>query len=138
MMRMMARLFLTLALGAILLAPFTYGQGISQLRVSIPFSFIAAGRTFPAGTYTFTRTKPGTITLAGVEDSKLNVNLPILTSLARSGAGDDPLVAFDKPGHENVLSEVWLPGREGALVHEEKGEHQHAIVRLVPNNSGSH
>jgi hypothetical protein len=127
------RIALAVGFAAILTVPFAYSQS-SSLRVNVPFKFGAAGKTFPSGEYSFTKGKPGTVVMTGA-DSKAATSLTVITSLARSGPSDDHLLAFDKVGSERILSEVWIPGREGALVNASRGEHQHEVVKLAPRSS---
>ena len=49
----------------------------------------------------------------------------------------DHLLAFDKVGDQRILSEVWLPDHEGALVHATPGEHTHEIIRLSAKGGGT-
>lgn len=117
-------------LAVFLLAPIANGQSRPSLRVNVPFGFKAAGKDLPAGTYLFGKNNNGLISLSST-DRAINLRMAVITSLARSSAGDDHLVAFDKVGEERILSEVWLPGQDGALVHSEPGDHKHELVRLV-------
>lgn len=117
-------------LAIFLLAPIANGQSRPSLRVNVPFGFKAAGKDLPAGTYLFGKDNNGSISLSSA-DRVINLRMPVITSLARSSAGDDHLLAFDKVGDARVLSEVWLPGQDGVLVHSEPGEHKHELVRLV-------
>ena len=131
MNRLATRFTMTAALAVILLAQIAYGQATSGvLRVVVPFGFTAAGKEFPTGTYLFKREGSGRITVSSTS-GKTSAVLTVITSLARSSDADDHLLAFDKVGDARVLSEVWLQGKEGALVHSTPGEHEHEIVRLV-------
>lgn len=124
------RMSLLTAVAATVSLPLAYAQNPSTLRVKIPFDFIARGRGFPAGNYVLTRNNSGSLSLADQDGATLMV-LPVITSIARSSAADDHLLAFDKVGRNRYLSEVWLPGREGAVVFMQKGEHEHEVIRLV-------
>ncbi len=119
---------------ALLISTAAFGQNSSSLKVNIPFAFTAGGKVFQPGNYVFVKPKTGSIVLSS-DDGRTNMNLPIITSLARSGPNDDHLLAFDKVGDQRVLSEVWLPGKEGAMVFMEKGEHEHQLIKLVPEKS---
>jgi hypothetical protein len=127
--KVLGRIVPVLALCAVTAATPGFGQQ-KQLRVPIPFAFEAGGKKLPSGTYRFVRAeRSGEITLsdaAGVAQVKLLT----ITLLARGGPQDDHLLAFDKVGEERVLSEVWLPEVDGALVFATKGEHGHEIIRL--------
>jgi hypothetical protein len=128
---------LTLALIAGAIVSAAFGQDLGAgLRLTVPFEFTAAGKTLPAGEYVFRHSLGSS--LITVENAKATVvaKLMIVTSLARSSDGDDHLLAFDKIGDKKILSEVWLQGRQGALVNSQQGEHEHEIIRLVGANRG--
>jgi hypothetical protein len=108
--------------------PGAYAQEGSTLRVSVPFNFTANGTACPAGEYSF-KHQQGAIDLTD-RSGNVHVFMPVITSIARSSEHDDHLLAFDKVGGERILSEVWLPGNQGALVQVTKGEHEHDLVRL--------
>jgi len=118
-------------LAVMLLAQIAYGQATAGvLRVAVPFSFTAAGKEFPTGTYLFKREGSGRISVSSAS-GKATALLAVITLLARSSDADDHLLAFDKVGDARVLSEVWLQGKDGALVHSTPGEHEHEVVKLV-------
>lgn len=122
-------------LSAALLAQLALGQSTGTLRAKVPFEFAAGGKTFAAGSYVFTRGKGMNTVVLSSADGKSSINLPVITLLARSSPADDHLLAFDKVGDGKVLSEVWLPGQDGLLVHSTPGEHKHEVVRLVADRA---
>ena len=124
---------ITAGLAAILLvpgayAPSAYAQQSRTLRVKVPFAFTAHGTACPAGEYSF-KHQNGAINLTD-SSGKVQILMPVLTSIARSNDADDHLLAFDKVGGDRILSEVWLPGTQGALVQATPGEHEHDLVRI--------
>jgi len=40
----------------------------------------------------------------------------------------DAHVVFDKIGNAYVLSELWLPGEDGLLLHVTKEKHEHKVI----------
>jgi hypothetical protein len=129
---LMARTWTAVLLAASFLLSIAYAQN-SELRVNVPFAFVAAGKSFPSGKYKFTKGM-GTLVMTNA-DGKQSTNLPVITNLARSGPSDDHLLAFDKIGEERILSEIWLPKQEGALVYATKSEHKHEVIKLVQPGS---
>ena len=117
------------ALAAIVSVPLAFAQGSRVLRVNVPFAFVAQEKTCPAGVYTFSQAQGHRLLMSNPE-ARLSVSLPVVTALARSSSEDDHVLAFDKVGDQRILSEVWLPERDGALVHITQGEHSHEIIRL--------
>lgn len=124
------RITLAAGLAVMLLASIAYGQNRFSLRVNVPFGFQAAGKNLPAGTYFFKKEDRGAIILSST-DSVINLRMPVITSLARGTAGADQQLAFDKVGEKRILSEVWLPGEDGARVNTSASEQKHEVVRLV-------
>ena len=105
----------------------TFAQG-SGARVDIGFSFHAAGRVLPAGSY---RIAPGAADSIIVESEKVaadRVILPIITLLGRHDLDREPELIFDKLNGQLHLSEVWLPGRDGYCLLTTKGPHEHHVV----------
>lgn len=112
--------------------PLAHAQSAAGLRVSVPFDFVAGGKSMPAGEYVFTKgTAPNIITMAS-SSGRETLHLRIVTSLARVSAEDEHLLAFDKIGGRRILSEVWLPNRQGAAVFTARGEHEHEVIKLIP------
>jgi hypothetical protein len=135
MKRLSIRLALAAAVAVIATIPLVHGQGANALRVNVPFDFLVDSRPCPAGVYNFTQSQ-GKVFMTNA-DGKLSLWLKVITELARSSDLDDHLLAFDKANDKRVLSEVWLPGRDGALVYIMPGEHTHEIVRLTSKPRGT-
>ena len=89
-----------LAPAVLALAAFATHPVMAQSQLKVPFSFIAAGKSYPAGAYTVTRDKNLGAVVLHAEDGAL-------TELAnRSGnAKDDPIVSltFDHVGSTYYL-----------------------------------
>jgi len=100
------------------------------LTINVPFPFLTAGKTHPAGEYrlsiseneaelTITPTKgPATVTL-------IETRLSAISSQEQSDR-----VVFDKVGNTYYLSEVWLPREDGFLVHAAKEAHTHHTMKI--------
>jgi len=101
------------------------------LVADIPFKFIAAGKTHDVGTYG----------LRVVEDQAAVELIPpkgagevmlVETRLAASSpAAVEGHLVFDKVGDTYTLSEMWVPGTDGFLLHATKEKHTHhtAVLR---------
>jgi hypothetical protein len=59
---------------------------------------------------------------------KASFVLPVITRLAALSVDEAKLV-FDKVGNSNVLSEIWVAGEDGYLVHITKGAHTHQVTK---------
>jgi hypothetical protein len=109
------------------------GQGSQSkpnVKAKIPFEFVAAGETLPAGTYTFKFSE----TRVQVVNHETNqaVFLPLLTRIAadKSDAGT-PKISFDTRDGKHFIEALWPAGEDGYLVHTVKGEHTHEIVKTM-------
>jgi hypothetical protein len=92
----------------------------------IGFSFVAGGKEMPAGRYSFEVTPAGPLMLRGPNGA--SGMLPVITTLGRHDKDLDPEFVFDKFEGKLLLSEVWIPGKDGLLVLATKGPHEHAVV----------
>ncbi|MCX6550094.1 MAG: hypothetical protein NTY02_03630 [Acidobacteria bacterium] len=100
-----------------------YAQKISA---DVAFPFVAAGKDVAAGMYSVEVTAAGPLVLTG--QSGLRIVLPIITSLARHAQDQESGFVFDKDSGKSVLSEVWMPGKDGMLVVATTKAHEHAVV----------
>jgi hypothetical protein len=81
-------------------------QVVDQIVVTIPFEFVVAGKTLPAGTY---RVNPvsddrwGGLILSGVENRASAIVLP---NEVESAPADKAHVSFETAGNEHFLSKI--------------------------------
>jgi cytochrome c553 len=124
--RLVALVFVT-----VFIVGWAFGQTGEAVRAEVPHEFTFASKVVPAGTYTFTVTKLG---LQMVSASGEMYRAPIMSWLAGPSQflGDGALV-FDKTGDSRVLSEVWIPGAEGILLHSVTKNHNHEVLLLSEN-----
>jgi hypothetical protein len=108
-----------------------YTQTEMALRVNIKFPFIVAGKTLPAGTYDIEKSPPDNVRIRAALAPKTEAGVLALF-ITRIAGGETPMalhqIVFDRTGDQYYLSEVWLPGQDGYLVHATKGEHTHIRV----------
>jgi hypothetical protein len=100
-----------------------YAQGSGA---AIGFPFVAGGKEMAAGKYSVEVTPAGPVMISGPGGAR--VILPVITSLGRHDRDTDAEFVFDKVDGKTVLSEIWIPGRDGLLVLATKGPHEHAVV----------
>lgn len=131
---------ITLSLLTLGMAVSVYGQTQAALTGNIPFEFSIGQKLLPAGTYRFTP-RPGTpwLTVAGPKEGKMTV--PVITRLAGDSFVREATLVFDNFENRRVLSEVWIPGEGGLLLHATPKGHTHETVigvisGLSPNLSG--
>ncbi len=102
--------------------------GVTGATADIPFSFIAEGKTLPAGPYEFMeRDNPTAIT---VRNSKTGESLivPVITLLGTQAEKETNIV-FDIVGNDHYLSEVRIADTDGYLLRATPGKHTHALVK---------
>ena len=100
-----------------------YAQSASA---EIPFPFVAAGKELPAGKYLVADASNFRLQLTGPTGD--GFFLAAITMLGRHDKDTDPEFVFDKVDGKAVLSEIWMPGKDGYLLADTKGPHAHAVV----------
>lgn len=84
----------------------TKGQGLDQVVVNIPYEFVVAGKTLPAGTYRVTRvsmTNPRALILNSLET---RASAYILATQVENSHTNKPEVSFEQVGGEYALSKI--------------------------------
>jgi hypothetical protein len=82
------------------------GQVSDQIEVNIPYEFVVAGKTLPAGTYRVNRlgdTNEETLVLSSL-DSRARVM--VLSTTVESTQADKPEVSFEQVGGQHFLSKI--------------------------------
>lgn len=126
---------MTLALGLIVLlaaGSALMGQAPARiLKAKIDFEFGVAGKVLPMGDYEFVVTGDGQV--VRVQGQGKSVEMAnVITRLAAEmhTTPQDAHLVFDVVGTNHFLSEVWIPGEDGYLVHSTKGAHTHKVVNI--------
>ncbi len=98
----------------------------TDMKAKIPFAFVAADTTLPAGDYQFTRVSDSTIKVTNMQTHK-SVLATVLTRLA---ATDHPtsVVSFDVVGDKHILETLSPMGDDGYLFAMTKEKHTHHKV----------
>ena len=81
-------------------------QARDQIVVTIPFEFVVAGKTLPAGTYKVNRvtdSDPRTLILHSFENRTSAIVLP---SEVEGGSADKVRVSFERAGGQYFLSKI--------------------------------
>jgi hypothetical protein len=110
----------------------SHAQGSdSTISSKIPFEFMVGDKAFPAGDYRFVY-QPRAVPALQIQgaDGKHHAGLTVIARLAKMHEGDAPKASFvfDKVGEKHYLSEIWMPGQDGYLVHASKNETGHDVV----------
>ncbi len=130
---MKMRTLFTLSLVTMLVASFAYAQK-PIAHAKIPFAFMVGKATLPAGEYDFVAdsTPEVVMRIMNVDKKSEAVFEPVITRLAAGmhTTPKDSHIVFDKVGDVYTLSEIWVPGEDGYLLHATKGKHEHHIVSV--------
>jgi hypothetical protein len=104
-----------------------FGQTSAGLRVEIPFAFTAGAKTLSPGMYTFSmRAGSGWLELQSAGGKGTPVS--IITALGGPSDFRDDTLVFDKTNGGRTLSEVWMRGADGVLVHRAPESHTHEML----------
>lgn len=122
----MKRLTLVVGLLGVLLAT-AFAQDLF-LHATIPFDFVAEGKTYPAGTYDFSAS--GNFVQMKNHDTKNSVQIKYLTRIATDEtAAGRVRISFDVQGGKHFIEALWPERGDGYFFSHVKGEHTHEIVR---------
>ena len=114
-------------------------EALAQGTFKVPFPFQAGELKLPKGEYWVTQKDDGHITLRQEATGK-EIQVPFTKRLAQpSPPLAEPQIVIDMVGNfapsyteyvtDYVLSEVWLPGADGFLVHAMKGAHKSQTIK---------
>jgi hypothetical protein len=126
---------MTLALG--LIALLAVGSGLTgqsaarTLKAKIGFEFTVGGKVLPMGDYEFVVTGDGQVVRVQGQGKAVEM-ANVITRLAGEmhTTPQDAHLVFDVVGTNHMLSEIWIPGEDGYLVHSTKGVHTHKVVNI--------
>lgn len=118
--------FVVLVLVAVVTVSPAFGQTGQGMRLEVPYAFTFASKKLPAGTYTFTmagsRLTVASATTGPASASIISaINGP--PELFREGS-----LVFDRADGSLILSEVWIPGVDGMLLHSVPKGHSRAVL----------
>jgi len=128
---MTRRMLLTIV--AVALVALGVGQVASaQIRYEfkVPFSFVAAGKTFAPGDYVLSPNLAGEVlTLESKVAKGGSVMLPVETRTAGQLAGRPAELVFDKLNGQVLLAELLGPQEDGYIVLVTKAKHTHETLK---------
>lgn len=103
-----------------------YAQSVEKITAEIGFPFVANGKDLPAGKYTLEVAQGMPVVL--IAANGLRTLVPVITSLGRHDQDPDSEFVFDKIDGKSVLSEIWMPKKDGMLVNAASKPHEHAVM----------
>ncbi|MGB7845969.1 MAG: hypothetical protein WBL63_10165 [Candidatus Acidiferrum sp.] len=82
------------------------GQAVDHVVANIPFEFVVAGKTLPAGTYTVQRLNDQDNRTLVMDSFKAHVSVLVVSSEARHTFYDKPALSFEQVGDQRLLSKI--------------------------------
>jgi hypothetical protein len=122
---MIRRLVLVFAL---CISAAAFGLAQEQVRADIPFSFIAGGKTLPAGMYRFQESEQGMLMSVRNEKTGETNSVGVLTRLGPRSTSESEVV-FDVVGDNHYLAEVHMEGVDGYAFQAAPSKHTHVGVK---------
>jgi len=106
-------IFSTLVLFAALVASSVHAGSSGRVVFHVPFDFVAAGKTLPAGEYFIVRSTLDSQDILSLRRVDNNEGIYILTSTVRSNwAPKDSKLVFNRYEDQYFLAEFWNSGEE--------------------------
>lgn len=98
------------------------------MQTRIPFEFVAADKTFPAGKYDF-RLSDHSVEMTNHDTGK-RFSLPFLTSVAADKTAQGTArISFDVQDGKHFIEAVWPEKGDGYLIRKVEGGHAREIIR---------
>jgi len=106
-----------------------FGQAQQRVWAEIPYEFTVGSKVLPAGKYTFSVENENIVRLKVESATGAWAKANIITRLSgpaeflRGGS-----LVFDKTDGGRILSEVWMPGTDGLLLHSNPKNHRREVL----------
>lgn len=98
---------LSVFLGLAALALAAKGQNIDQIVVNIPYEFVVAGKTLPAGTYRVHRIDDRNVGVLAISSSDTGATVLVLpTEVTEQIRAAEPVLSFQQVGEQHLLSKI--------------------------------
>jgi cytochrome c5 len=126
----MARWLMAFNIVTFLAVGLAFGQTGQVVHIGIPYEFTFASKVLPAGTYAFSETPYGLQVQSATGETFTAHILSRLggpTEFLRDGA-----LVFDKTGGGHILTEAWMPGRDGILLQSTPKNYPHEVFMFSP------
>jgi hypothetical protein len=113
---------------ALLISTAVLGLAQEKVQADIPFSFIVAGKTLPAGTYSFQEAEQGMVISVSNMKTGIANAVSVLTRLGPRSRTDSEIV-FDVVGNDHYLAEVHMASIDGYAFKAAPAKHAHVGVK---------
>ena len=88
------------------LAVATWAQAADQVVVNVPYEFVVAGKTLPAGTYRVNRVSNNDISALSITSVENRAGVLLFSSEVSSTTDDKPALSFQHIGNQYILSKI--------------------------------
>jgi hypothetical protein len=122
-------------LGFAVLGSTVKAQVVDQIVVTIPFQFVVAGKTLPAGTYRANRVSATGERFEGLVLSSFdnNVSVIVLPTEVESARADKAQLSFEQVGDQHFLSKI----ETGDNVYNIQVPRAATLLASTPSHSGA-
>ena len=108
-------------------------QAVDQVVVKIPFSFVAAGQTFPAGEYKISRLRDQDPTVLVLASQEKGADPIVLLTVTREPSHGKAQLYFTTAGDQHLLSRVETADNDYSL----SVPHSEVLVAATPTKGGA-
>jgi hypothetical protein len=129
--------FLSAFLGLATLAAAARAQAVDKIIVNIPYDFVAAGATLPAGTYTIQRASDGDFIQLSINSYENHAGVLLLSTEVSETREDKPRVSFQQVGDQHFLSRIETADHIFTIAVPSKSAPVVAKNQTSPSTSGS-
>jgi hypothetical protein len=98
--------FLSAFFGLAALAAAARAQAVDKIIVNIPYEFVVAGATLPAGTYTINRANDLSFPELSITSYENHTGVLVISSSVSETREDKPAVRFEQVGDQHFLSRI--------------------------------
>lgn len=81
-------------------------QTVDQVNVNIPYEFVAAGKTLPAGTYRIRRVSDGDVAELSLTSFENRAGVLLVASEVSPASQGKPTLSFPYDGSQRILSKI--------------------------------
>jgi hypothetical protein len=101
----------------------------SKLQANVPFGFVADGKMFPAGHYTF-EISGGRVQITNDARNE-SFSLPSLDRIADKSITRTAQISFEVQDGIPFIEALWPGIEDGYLLHAVKGKHIYSVVNAI-------
>jgi hypothetical protein len=82
------------------------GQAVDQIVVTVPYEFVAAGKTLPAGSYKVNRVSNSNVGVLVLTNIENRARAMVLATQVESNDTDKASVSFEQVGEEHFINRI--------------------------------